>query len=247
MKLKKGRTPLYYQLEKSLREKMLGGKFSSDVPIPTEEELCREYGVSRTVVRQALKVLEDSGLIIREQGRGTFMTDKRQRPFYYEATGSFESDFRFREDFRIRFISRSIERADDEIASDLRVEQGEKIYCFKGVQALTKDMSRVQYFKWFMPIDIGKDVYETARKETSFFPPLIEALPEPVGQADQIIFSTSATPEISKAIGLTKGDPILVLKGIFTNRSNRPICVSIRYSPPDIFHLIYRLKIQRLK
>lgn len=58
-----------------LRQAILGGTFRPGSRIPTEAELCEMLGVSRTVVREALRVLEDDGLVSRRHGVGTFVRD----------------------------------------------------------------------------------------------------------------------------------------------------------------------------
>lgn len=56
-----------------LRQAILGGTFRPGSRLPTEAELCEILGVSRTVVREALRVLEDDGLVARRHGVGTFV------------------------------------------------------------------------------------------------------------------------------------------------------------------------------
>lgn len=65
--------PLYYQLQEHLKEMIEAGRWRPGERIPSEPELCRAYGVSRTVVRQALAILEDDRQVVRERGRGTFV------------------------------------------------------------------------------------------------------------------------------------------------------------------------------
>ncbi len=65
--------PLYFQLQELLKEKIEAGAWSPDELIPSEPELCATYEVSRTVVRQALAILEQDGQIRRVRGRGTFV------------------------------------------------------------------------------------------------------------------------------------------------------------------------------
>jgi GntR family transcriptional regulator len=56
-----------------LRQAILGGTFKPGSQLPTEAELCDMLGVSRTVIREALRVLEDDGLVARRHGVGTFV------------------------------------------------------------------------------------------------------------------------------------------------------------------------------
>ena len=50
---------------------IIGGTLAEGDALPTEPALCEEFGFSRTVVREALKLLEERGLVRVEQGRGT--------------------------------------------------------------------------------------------------------------------------------------------------------------------------------
>jgi GntR family transcriptional regulator len=56
-----------------LRQAITEGTFRPGSQLPTEAELCEMLGVSRTVVREALRVLEDDGLVSRRHGVGTFV------------------------------------------------------------------------------------------------------------------------------------------------------------------------------
>ena len=59
--------------QEELRQAILGGTFRPGSQLPTEAELCEMLGVSRTVVREALRVLEEEGLVARRHGVGTFV------------------------------------------------------------------------------------------------------------------------------------------------------------------------------
>ncbi len=48
--------------------------------LPSESDLCRQYSVSRTVLRQALGELEDDRLIHKVKGKGTFVTGRPLTP-----------------------------------------------------------------------------------------------------------------------------------------------------------------------
>ena len=63
--------PKYYAVKQQLLE--LTGVMSAGTPVPPERELARQYGTSRTTVRQALSELVIEGRLLRIQGRGTFV------------------------------------------------------------------------------------------------------------------------------------------------------------------------------
>lgn len=64
---------MYRQLADDLRARILAGEFSAADPIPTEAQLSLGYRASRITVRHALDLLEQEGLVHREQGRGSFI------------------------------------------------------------------------------------------------------------------------------------------------------------------------------
>ncbi|MFJ1648511.1 GntR family transcriptional regulator [Streptomyces sp. NPDC088258] len=65
--------PLWYQVSQSLRASILGRRPHDPLRLPTEERLAAHYGVSVLTMRQALKELEEEGLISRHRRRGTFI------------------------------------------------------------------------------------------------------------------------------------------------------------------------------
>ena len=65
--------PLHQQLSHILFERITAGEYPPGGLLPSEADLCRTYGISRSTVRQALGSLVASGLIRRTRGRGTFV------------------------------------------------------------------------------------------------------------------------------------------------------------------------------
>jgi GntR family transcriptional regulator len=68
--------PLYAQIRDALRQQIDSHSLPPGAPLPTEEALQVRYGVSRSVVRQALGDLADLGLIVRQRGRGSVVAPR---------------------------------------------------------------------------------------------------------------------------------------------------------------------------
>lgn len=69
------RKPLSTVVAESLAEKIRAGLLQPGAQLPTEVELCSEYEVSRTVVREAVARLRSDGMVIPHQGRGMFVSE----------------------------------------------------------------------------------------------------------------------------------------------------------------------------
>lgn len=65
--------PLHEQIYDRLKQDIAEDKYSIGAKLPGELALCQTYGVSRNTVRQALLALANEGLVVREQGKGTFV------------------------------------------------------------------------------------------------------------------------------------------------------------------------------
>ncbi|MFD0854044.1 GntR family transcriptional regulator, partial [Actinomadura adrarensis] len=82
--------PYYAQLKQLLIVRLETG-MEPGSRLPGEMTLCEEYGVSRTVVRQALDELEAEGRIVRRKGQGTFAAARKtDETLFQSLTGLYE-------------------------------------------------------------------------------------------------------------------------------------------------------------
>ena len=67
-------TPLYVQLMDTVEKDIKSGRYKPGDKIMTESEMAKTYGVSLITVRKAIGSLMEKGLVVRKQGKGTFVT-----------------------------------------------------------------------------------------------------------------------------------------------------------------------------
>ena len=70
------RNPLYEQVSNNIIQKIIDEGLVDGTQIPSERMLSEQFGVSRVVIREAMKVLVKNGMVVIEPGRGTFISDK---------------------------------------------------------------------------------------------------------------------------------------------------------------------------
>lgn len=72
--------PAYMQVADTLRTEIRSGRISPGSQLPSYEALMRKYGVSITVVRNAVRELKTEGLVFTHQGKGAFVRDPLPKP-----------------------------------------------------------------------------------------------------------------------------------------------------------------------
>ena len=82
--------PLYYQIKEILLEYIRGSEAGNS--IPTEQELCEHFDVSRQTVRQAIHELVVEGYLRRMKGKGTFITEQKIKQDFLIVLDSFNDD-----------------------------------------------------------------------------------------------------------------------------------------------------------
>jgi len=126
--------PLYYQLKEKLTQQIQAGEFGPGQLMPSERELSDMYGISRMTVRQALGEMVKEGLLLREQGKGTFVAEPKISQALLKLT-SFSEDMRNRgmqPDSRVR---RSyLQDASRTVAERLQIQEGKPVIVFERIR-----------------------------------------------------------------------------------------------------------------
>ena len=117
-------TPLYRQIEAHLLERINSGAYPAHHQIPPEEQLARDFGVSRMTAHKAIRDLVQKGYLIRQAGLGTFVTDRKAESSLHEVL-NIAAEVKSRGNSYSNDVLRceAIE-ADDEVALRLGVRVG---------------------------------------------------------------------------------------------------------------------------
>jgi DNA-binding GntR family transcriptional regulator len=68
-----GPDPIYQQIAAVILERIKDGTYEPNRAVPSEAEMCEEFGVSRNTVRAAIRTLNEQGALRTVRGRGTFV------------------------------------------------------------------------------------------------------------------------------------------------------------------------------
>ena len=148
--------PLYKKVALELREEIIDGKWVSGDFLPSEAELIKRFNVSRITVRQALQLLELEGLIIRQQGKGTYIPGKELEQ---DLLGIHDFAKRLhKQGHRPSFIIESIKVQEPNklIAQILGLTEGESVYRIERIKL--EDERPLMFERIFLPIKFAPDL-----------------------------------------------------------------------------------------
>lgn len=120
------RLPLYQRLREEMLAKIAAGEWTPGAPIPTEAELTRHYGVAIGTVRKAVDTLVNEGLLLRSQGRGTFV----RRPNFETSLARFFRQVNAgggREIPTSRILSKTLRTPSKTVTDALELSEGEQV------------------------------------------------------------------------------------------------------------------------
>jgi DNA-binding GntR family transcriptional regulator len=118
--------PAYAQLVRILLGQIAAGEFRPGDRLPSEAQLCESYGVSPMTVRRVINILADRGVVIAEQGRGTFVRPLALSTATFDL-GGLQQFFRNEGQSRVELSEVRITSADERTARKLAIRIGERI------------------------------------------------------------------------------------------------------------------------
>jgi GntR family transcriptional regulator len=121
---KTSESPLYRQLMQRLRNDITAGVYPAGERIPGEQALCGIYGVSRVTVRKALDEIVREELLVRRQGKGTFVAQEKIKRDLSRVTSFSDACAQIGQTAQTRLIERKREAATGEDRARLGVEEG---------------------------------------------------------------------------------------------------------------------------
>ncbi|MDQ4123369.1 MAG: GntR family transcriptional regulator [Acidobacteriota bacterium] len=227
------RIPLYYQLENVLREKIASGAFSPGDRLPTESELIKQYGVSRITVRQALGTLAEEGLIERQQGRGTFVAQRRTRRRKFDGvthlTGSLDELLEMGTDVQVKVLEFNLVDADKNEAEIFQVKIGTPIYRLKRLRLF--DNKPYSLIVNYLPADIGSKLTQEELSSGAILQMIETKFGVRLSEAKQQIKAELADPYAAGQLGVRVGAPLLSIERTVCAEGGKPV---------EFGHTLYR-------
>jgi GntR family transcriptional regulator len=217
-------SPLYQQIKALLTQSLESGEWKPGELIPSEIELAARYKVSQGTVRKAIDELAGENLVVRRQGKGTFVAT------HHEA----HLQFRFLRLLPDRgpvqpHVSRLLEcrrtRASAEIARQLELKPAEPVMFIRRLLQFEDQPTPTVLDDIWLPGGMFRGL--THERLAAYAGPLYAMFETEFGtrmvRATENIRALAAEPEVAGWLGVAPGAPLLSVERIAFTYGDRPV------------------------
>jgi GntR family transcriptional regulator len=202
--------PMHSVVRTDLLAQIRSGRLQPGDQVPTEPQLMQAFHVSRTTVRRALRDLETMGLIDRQPGRGSFVTEPKVEPRLDRLTG-------FVEDMEALGVHASasvelIERlpADAEVSQQLQLAPGEEVVHIERVRLANG--TPISFDDSYFPSDLGSRIAAENLEEEPFYSILEGKYGIALAGADYVLSASIGDERVAGLLSIAVGAPVLRLE-----------------------------------
>jgi len=235
-------TPLYHQVYLVLRNKILTDDYSLGSLLPGEQETSDMFGVSRITAKRALNELARDGMVVRERGRGTRVVYRSPaQPVEVNVEGVLENLLAMGLKTEVNLLYFDYVTANKEVAHHLCCDDGQEVQ--KAVRVRIMEGQAFSHLTTYVPADIGRSYSREDLAEKPLLS-LLERTGVKISRAEQTITATLSDAEVSLALDLELGSPIMCICRVVYDQNNRPVEYIKGLYRPDRYQ--YRMMLSRV-
>ena len=232
--------PLYHQSYLVIRQRLLEGVYPPNKPIPSEEEIRREFSVSRVTIRRALAELEAEGLVRRRRGSGTYPVEqKADANARANISGLYENLITLGLNTESRLVTyetitapKFLTRIDESFTGD--VLHIDRIRQLNG--------EPFAFLESYIPANLADKIKESELGNQPIIM-LLEMHGIAAVTAEQALSAAVADADVAAALNVPIGSPLIQMKRLSRDSANRAIEFFLSYYRPDRFE--YRMTLSR--
>lgn len=215
-------SPLYQQIKSLLVQSLQNGEWKPGEAIPSETELAGRYGVSQGTVRKAIDELASENLVVRKQGRGTFVATHTEAKAQYRFL-RLESDTDDPEKPVSTYLSVEKQRASTHLAKMLDINPSDAVYV---IHRILSFHGRPQIFDeiWLPGAQFKGLTLEKIQNCNSTLYAFLESEYEMrMLRATEKIKAVSASSELAEKLRVEPGTPLLLVERLSMTYSDKPV------------------------
>jgi DNA-binding GntR family transcriptional regulator len=238
--LRSSRKPRYLQVADELREELKRGQHPVGGMLPTEAQLCERFSISRFTAREALRTLEEMGLVARRRGSGTRVRSAEPHVRYNQYVRSIDDLLQYTQatHFQLRHSDRLT--ADSTVAGWLDVREGTDCVLLHGIRYQRRRLKPFCITDVYRRATMQGLPAGYARIEDALKAVITGDLHTRVGQVEQSLSAVALGEDEAYELEVEPGKPALRSLRRFFDPKGRILLVAVSLHPGDVFSYVTR-------
>lgn len=211
--------------------------------LPSELELCKQYNVSRITLRHAIDNLKHEGLLVREQGRGTFraehITPSMQRDLISDQISGFYQQY-FHEDSqtRVQVLMNEVIQ-DDSVVTQLGLDSNAELICLKRLRYVDDVASH--YSVMYLPAARFPKILTQNFENQTLMLFLGEAYGVKLCENEVTVRVERICSSVSDLLKLEEGTAILAVESLVRDAQGNAVAFAVTLYTPRNSEIHFRL------
>jgi len=226
---------LYLRVARALKKEIVGGVYPVGSQLPTEDDLCERFSVSRYTVREALRRLREDNLVSSRQGAGTTVVPRH-------SSGSYAQDVMSINDLVSwsvgkRFVIETMEMIaiDEELASRSGLTSGDESLAVRGFGYMDGVDCPVCWAEYYISRDFAAVGRLLPRHTGPIFPLIEDLFGVAVVEVHQEIGATLISAPLAPTLRVEAGTAALEVRRSYKASDGKVVQVTISTHPASRF------------
>ncbi len=216
--------PKHAQLRETLRKQI--ETLPPDQLIPSEHELCAQYGVSRITVRKALADLIHEGLLYTVQGKGTFVAARKFRIEWAQEMAGFHADMARRGlQVKVRVLEQAVVPAERHVAEELNLQIGDPVV--KVVRLRFADEQPFDIATNYTPWVVFPGLEKEDLARGSIYALIRTKYNVQIDHGVRLVEAIACSPDDAHLLNVKAGAPLLLVHNTMYDANARPVEYSL--------------------
>lgn len=201
--------------------------------LPSERQLCQDYEVSRTTVRNALGSLVNSGVLYQIQGKGTFVRERNRENLsnYYSFTEQTKRNGKTPKSIVVSFNIRALNDKERRVFDDATIE---KVIVFDRLRLA--DDTPMMYERTAIPYGGFEKITKDLLEEVALYDIFDNFFSTKIANVRERFQVSSLTKKVAEALNLKDGSAALKITRFSYDREDRLIEYTVSYARGDMFY-----------
>ena len=236
--------PKYLSVREHLRRRVAA--LPEHTLLPPEPVLCAEYGVSRITLRRAVDGLVADGHLVREQGRGTYVSRPAIRHEYRESfvhrIAGFNSVMTEQgAQVGTKVLTQRIVPAPAAVVTELALDGPADVVELERLRSVDGLPNHVAHS--FLPATLYPKAAEQDFSEGSLYEYLRREYSADLAHARIVVDVGTAAPEEADLLRVVAGSPLLVVRTTVRDSGGRPLVLSFSRLRPDVSQVEFEVSV----